>query len=139
MRRLSDAEREAYWADYKVVGKLFGLKMSQMPSDYAALMEYKREMLSGGHLYVNEWARKRATKIVFNPPFPAYAKPVVEAVNFITIALLPKEIRKQYDFAPLPPPIVRRAMVSAGAEYVRRIVVPVLPKNMRYVPSGQAA
>lgn len=136
IRKLSDSEREAYWDDYKVVGKLFGLKRSQMPTDFDALMAYKQEMLSGDHLYVNEWARKRATQIVFNPPFPLYLRPVVETVNFVTIALLPREIRKQYDFAPLPPPLVRKAMVAAGAQYVRRALMPVLPSRLRNVPSA---
>lgn len=139
VRQLSNAERQAYWDDYKTVGKLFGLKVSEMPQSYDDLLDYKHEMLTGDHLYVNEWARKRATEIVFNPPFPMYLRPLVETVNFVTIALLPKEIRKQYDFAPLPPPLVRKAMVAAGAEYVRRAVVPLLPENFRYVPGVQAA
>lgn len=136
VRRLSDEEREAYWADYKVVGKLFGLRRSEMPRDFAELREYKREMLTGGHLFVNDWARERATQIVFNPPFPLYLRPVVETVNFVTIALLPGEIRKQYGFAPLPPTPVRKAMVAAGAQYVRRALLPALPANLRYVPAA---
>jgi uncharacterized protein (DUF2236 family) len=139
VRELTAGERQAYWDDYKTVGKLFGLKVSQMPKTIDDLMEYKREMLEGDHLYVNEWARERATSIVFNPPFPVYMRPLVETVNFVTIALLPKQIRKQYDFAPLPPPLVRKAMVAAGAEYVRRAVVPLLPENFRYVPVTAAA
>jgi uncharacterized protein (DUF2236 family) len=139
VRQLSDAERQAYWDDYKTVGKLFGLKVGEMPMSFDDLMAYKHEMLTGDHLYVNEWARERATAIVFNPPFPMYFRPLVGTVNFVTIALLPKEIRKQYDFAPLPPPLVRKAMVAAGAEYVRRAVVPLLPGNFRYVPGVQAA
>jgi uncharacterized protein (DUF2236 family) len=139
IRQLSDFERQAYWNDYKQVGKLFGLKRSEMPDSYEDLIAYKREMLTGGHLYVNEWARERATEIVFNPPFPVYLRPLVETVNFVTIALLPKEIRKQYDFPPLPPPLVRKAMVATGAEYVRRAVVPLLPGNFRYLPGARAA
>ena len=107
-----------------------------MPDDFDDLMAYKREMLSGGHLYVNEWARERATKIVFNPPFPLYLRPVVETVNFVTIALLPGEIRKQYGFAPLPPAPIRKAMVAAGAQYVRRALIPVLPSRLRNVPAA---
>lgn len=136
IRKLSPDEREAYWADYKVVGKLFGLKPSEMPRTFEDLKAYKHEMLTGDHLYVNEWARERATAIVFNPPFPLYLRPVVETVNFVTIALLPSEIRKQYRFAPLPPPLIRKAMVAAGAQYVRRALMPVLPSRMRNVPAA---
>lgn len=139
VRQLSDEERQAYWDDYKTVGKLFGLKDQEMPQSFDDLIDYKQEMLAGDRLYVNEWARGRATEIVFNPPFPVYFRPLVETVNFVTIALLPKEIRKQYDFAPLPPPLVRKAMVAAGAEYVRRAVVPILPQSFRYLPVAEAA
>ncbi|MFY9489013.1 MAG: oxygenase MpaB family protein [Solirubrobacterales bacterium] len=139
VRKLSRDQRQAYWDDYKVVGKLFGLTKRQMPRSYDDLMNYKHEMLTGGKLFVNEWARKRATSIVFNPPFPLYAKPLVETVNFVTIALLPKEIREQYDFSSLPHPLVRRAMVAGGAEYVKRFVVPLLPERARYVPALDAA
>lgn len=136
IRKLSDAEREAYWEDYKVVGKLFGLKRTQMPRTFGDLQDYKREMLTGDHLYVNEWARERATEIVFNPPFPIYLRPIVETVNFVTIALLPGEIRRQYNFAPLPPTPIRKAMVAAGAQYVRRALMPVLPTSLRIVPAA---
>jgi uncharacterized protein (DUF2236 family) len=139
VRQLSDEERQSYWDDYKKVGKLFGLKASEMPRTFDDLMAYKREMLEGDYLYVNEWARERATEIVFNPPFPLYFRPLVETVNFVTIALLPRQIRKQYNFAPLPPPLVRKAMVAAGAEYARRAVVPLLPESFRYVPAIRAA
>lgn len=139
VRQLGAEERQAYWDDYKLVGKLFGLKASEMPESFDDLQEYKREMLDGNHLYVNEWARDRATEIVFNPPFPIYMRPLVETVNFVTIALLPREIRKQYGFASLPPPIVRKAMVAAGAEYVRRALLPLLPENVRYMPRTNAA
>ncbi|MFY9265890.1 MAG: oxygenase MpaB family protein [Solirubrobacterales bacterium] len=138
VRRLTRDERQAYWDDYKIVGKLFGLSASRMPRSYDELQDYKHEMLTGGRLHVNDWARERATGIVFNPPFPLYARPLVETVNFITIAMLPKEIREQYGFAPLPPAIVRRAMVAAGAEYVKRVVVPLLPDRARFVPAARA-
>ena len=51
---------------------------------------------------------------------PRYLQPLVETVNFVTIALLPDRIRDDYGFAPLPPAFVRKALVRAGAEYVRR-------------------
>jgi uncharacterized protein (DUF2236 family) len=115
VRPLSGGERQSYWDDYKRVGRLFGLKSAQMPKSFEDLIAYKHAMLEGDVLYVNEWARDRATEIVFNPPVPIYLRPLVETVNFVTIALLPREIRDQYGFAPLPPPIVRKAMVAAGA------------------------
>src|SRR5947209_14626294 len=103
-----------------------------MPRTLDDLREYKHEMLTGGELEVTDWARRRARQIVLEPPVPRVARPLLETVNFITIALLPDEIRRQYGFAPLPPPFVRRALVAGGAEYVKRAVLPVLPERVRY-------
>jgi len=96
-------------------------------------------MLDGDRLYVTDWARERARQIVLEPPVPWMARPLLETVNFITIALLPDRIREQYRFSPLPPAIVRRALVSGGAEYVKRAVIPFMPERLRLVPAARAA
>ena len=136
---LTDAEQAAYWEDYKVVGKLFGLKPGDMPGTLADLREYRREMLDSGRLVVTDWARTRARAIVLEPPLPLAARPLLETVNFITIALLPTSIRRQYGFSPLPPAVVRRALVAGGAEDVKRAVISFLPERLRLVPQARAA
>jgi uncharacterized protein (DUF2236 family) len=70
---------------------------------------------------------------------PWTAQPLLETINFITIALLPDRIRAAYGFAPLPPALVRKALVRAGGEYVKRAVVPFLPDRLRLVPAARAA
>jgi uncharacterized protein (DUF2236 family) len=108
--RLDEAERAALWDDYKVIGRLFGLRARQMPTTVPDLDAYR------------------------GPP-----RPLVETVNFITIALLPDAIRAQYGFFPLPPVAVRKALVGVGAAYVRRGVLPVLPAHIRQVPAARQA
>jgi uncharacterized protein (DUF2236 family) len=137
--RLSGSEQSALWEDYKVVGRLFGLRKTQMPGSYRDLCDYGREMLDGDQLVIGDWARRRAREIVLDPPVPSRVRPLVETVNFITIALLPDRIRSQYGFAPLPPPIVRRALVNAGAAYIRRGVLPLLPARVRQSPAARRA
>jgi uncharacterized protein (DUF2236 family) len=110
-----------------------------MPQTLEELEEYGREMLASRELHVGEWARRRAREIVLEPPVPVLARPVRETVNFITIALLPDRIRAEYGFLPLPPASVRRALVGAGALYVRRGVLPVLPAQIREVPAARRA
>ena len=56
---------------------------------------------------------------------------VVHVANFVTIALLPDQIREQYGFSPVPPAFVRKALVRAGGEYVKRAVLPLLPARVR--------
>ncbi len=139
VERLSDEEQAAYWDDYKVVGRLFGLRKGDMPDTLDDLREYRREMLEGDVLHVSDWARSRAREIVLEPPIPWAARPLLETVNFITVALLPDEIRRQYGFSPIPPAPVRRALVAGGAEYVKRAVIPLLPDSLRLVPAARAA
>jgi uncharacterized protein (DUF2236 family) len=134
---LRPAQEAAYWEDYKVVGRLFGLTDAYMPDTIADLDDYRREMLEGDHLYVSDWARDRARQIVLEPPVPWIAQPLVETANFITIGLLPDRIREGYGFAPLPPPVVRRALIATGAEYVKRAVIPFLPDRLRLVPAAR--
>jgi uncharacterized protein (DUF2236 family) len=136
---LDAAGEAALWDDYRVVGRLFGLRGTDMPDGLAELHAYREEMLTGDRLYVSDWARERARAIVLQPPVAWPARPLVETVNFITVALLPDPIRRQYGFSPLPPTFVRRAVVAGGAEYVRRALVPLLPDRLRLVPSARAA
>ena len=137
--RLSRDECERLWADYRVLGRLFGLQATQMPGTLADLEAYGQAMLAGDELSVGDWARRRAREIVLEPPVPTLARPLVETANFITIALLPDRIRSEYGFAPLPPVPVRRALVSAGAVYIRRGLLPLLPPHLRQVPASRRA
>jgi uncharacterized protein (DUF2236 family) len=134
---LSRAEEAAYWEDYKVIGRLFGLRKRDMPNTLEDLDAYRERMLTGDELHVTGWARERAREIVLEPPVPLVARPLVETVNFITIALLPDRIRREYGFPPVPPPFLRKALVHSGAEYVRRVALPLLPSRLRLVPSAR--
>ena len=136
---MSRAEEAAYWDDYKLVGELFGLERADMPDTLDDLHAYRREMLEGDTLLVTDWARRRAREIVLEPPIPWVAQPLLQTANFITIALLPDRIRREYGFFPLPPAPVRKAVVAGGAEYVKRALIPFLPDRLRLVPAARAA
>jgi uncharacterized protein (DUF2236 family) len=134
---LSREEEAAYWEDYKVIGTLFGLHNADMPATIDALDAYRERMLEGNELLVTDWARERAREIVLAPPVPWAARPLLETFNFITIALLPDRIREQYGFSPLPSAMMRKALVAGGAEYVKRVLVPILPDRLRLVPGAR--
>jgi uncharacterized protein (DUF2236 family) len=136
---LSRGEEAAFWEDYKVVGRLFGLRKADMPRTLDDLDAYRRRMLEGDELLVTDWARRRARQIVLSPPVPMLARPLLETANFVTVALLPDRIREQYGFSPLPTPLMRKALVSGGAEYLKRAVIPLLPDRLRLVPGARAA
>src|SRR6201996_9101432 len=67
---LDHDDRERLWQDYRVVGRLFGLRPSQIPAGYDDLGESGREMPRRGRLQGGEWARRRARAIVLEPPVP---------------------------------------------------------------------
>jgi uncharacterized protein (DUF2236 family) len=122
-------ERDAYWADYRLVGSLFGLENTDMPATIGGLEAYVHEMLSGDLLYVSPAARRLGVEIVLHPPVSRAARPLLELANFVTVGLLPATLRRQYGLSWDP---VRGLMLRVGAEYTRRVLVPVLPSRVRY-------
>ena len=129
---LSRAERDAYWEDWRVVGSLFGLKDSDMPTDTYQLRDYMFEMLHGDVLHVSDTARDLGKEIVLNPPVPLAARPLLYLADFIIIGLLPGRIRRQYGFWWDP---IRTVLLRSGAESTRRVLLPVLPSKVRFRPS----
>jgi uncharacterized protein (DUF2236 family) len=73
---------------------------------------------------------------VLRPPVPLHFRPLLELVNQITVGLLPGSIRRMYGFSWDP---LRAAALHGGAEYVKRVLVPVLPERVRTVPVARAA
>jgi uncharacterized protein (DUF2236 family) len=133
---LPQAERQAYWDDYRVVGSLFGLRERDMPETIEDLEAYVHDMLTGDVLHVSEQARELAIEIVLRPPVPAQVRPLLELANFITVGLLPSDLRRQYRLGWDP---VRGLMLRVGAEYAKRVLVPVLPSRVRYATARAAA
>ena len=134
--RLTRAEREAYWQDFRTVGELFGLARADSPADFPAFRRHVRDVLASGDLEVDDRARGLAVDIVMRPPLPPHLLPVRELVNQITIGLLPSEVRRLYGFRWDP---VRAVAVRGGQEYLRRLVVPLLPERVRLVPGARQA
>ena len=133
---MSHAERDGYWQDYRVIGGLFGLRDEEMPADLDAFDAYMARMLDGDDLYVTSAARELAIDIVMRPPVPLARRPVLELVNFITVGLLPAPLRKQYGLSWDP---LRALALRGGAEYAKRVLVPLAPERLRIVSSARAA
>jgi uncharacterized protein (DUF2236 family) len=132
---LTPAERDAYWRDYRVVGRLFGLRDADMPASWSEFEAYMNGMLASGDLHVTPTARAVGIEVVLRPPVPLKVRPLVELANFITVGLLPADIRRGYGFRWDP---ARAIVLRGGAEYAKRVLVPLLPPGWRYVPSAAA-
>jgi uncharacterized protein (DUF2236 family) len=129
VRGLRRSERQAYWDDHRVIGRLFGLADADMPGTIADFEAYVHDMLSSDVLHVTPQARELAVDIVLRPPVPLLARPLLELANFITVGLLPGRLRRQYGLRWNP---VRGLAVRGGAEYTKRLLLPVLPGRLRY-------
>jgi uncharacterized protein (DUF2236 family) len=127
VRRLEHHERDALWRDYRVVGRRFGLREADMPADIDAFDAYMEHMYACGDLAVTDAARELGTQIVLRPPVPVHLRPLRELVNQVTIGLLPAGIRRQYGLSWDP---LRAAALHGGAEYCRRVLVPVVPRRL---------
>jgi uncharacterized protein (DUF2236 family) len=136
VRRHDRHARDALWRDYRVVGRLFGLADDEMPPTIEAFDEYMHAMLASGDLFVTPAARELAVEIVLQPPVPLHLRPLLELGNQVTIGLLPPPIRRMYGFSWDP---LRSLAVAGGAEYVKRLVVPVLPERLARLPQARAA
>jgi uncharacterized protein (DUF2236 family) len=126
---LTRAQREDYWRDYRVVGKLFGLRSRDMPRELSDLEGYMQTTLSGPDLHVTERARELALRIVLRAPVPLTHRPFLELANFVTVGLLPARLRKAYG---LGWDGARSLALIGGAEYSRRVLLPLLPGRVRY-------
>jgi uncharacterized protein (DUF2236 family) len=136
VRRLDADARDALWQDYRTVGGHFGLTPDETPATVEAFDAYMERMLTGGDLFVTGPARELAVGIVLNPPVPLHLRPLREVVNQITVGLLPPAVRRMYGFSWDP---VRSIAVHGGAEYIKRVLVPVLPERVTRLPQARAA
>src|SRR3954447_6183487 len=129
VRSLSRAQRDAVWQGHKVSGHELGLRWSDMPADIEDFDAYMAAMVAGDDLYVTPQARELAVGIVMHPPVSLRARPMLEVANFVTVGLLPTRVRRMYGFAWDP---ARALLLRGGAEYTKRVVVPLLPDRLRY-------
>jgi uncharacterized protein (DUF2236 family) len=126
---LAPRAREHYWGDYRVLAGLFGLAEADMPQSRAALHDYVEQMVGSGQLWVTPEARELGRRIVLRPPVPLVARPLRELANFVTVGLLPPTLRAQYGLGWDP---LKGLVHWSGAQYTRRVLVPVLPRRLRY-------
>jgi uncharacterized protein (DUF2236 family) len=131
VRHLDAAELDSFWADYRIVGTLFGLSEDDMPQNWDSLETYMAEMLSGDVLHVTGEARDLGKRVVLHPPVAAWFRPILPVANFVIIGWLPAKLRRQYRLFWHPG---RSLALAVGAESTRRAVLPLLPAQARWRP-----
>jgi uncharacterized protein (DUF2236 family) len=136
VQRLDRDARDALWRDYRIVGGRFGLADDEMPATIEDFDAYMDTMVASGELFVTPQARELAIDIVLHPPVPLHLRPLLELVNQVTVGLLPSPVRRLYRFSWDP---LRSLALHGGAEYVKRVVVPMLPSRITQLPQARAA
>ena len=90
---LGPQEREAYYADSRVLASLFGLAPADMPGGWADFCAYRDNMASSGGLHVSPSARIMAGRLL---DFADGRFPVPIAYKALTASLLPRWLAKAY-------------------------------------------
>src|SRR3954449_7579995 len=78
VRSLARDERDAFWQDYKVIGREFGLTDADMPEAIEDFELYMDGGVGGAALCPPDAARDRARRMVIRPPVPVHARPMLE-------------------------------------------------------------
>ncbi len=135
VRPLDDAERERYWQDWRLVGKLFAIPYKRSPRTYDDFRAYVDGMVAH-ELEVVPEARALSRKVVLEPPVPARYRPLVEVANTVTAGTLPVRVRRMYGLSWDP---VREVGLRVNAEWSKRVLLPLLPGGLRLTPGARAA
>jgi uncharacterized protein (DUF2236 family) len=92
VRSLSMDEKESYYQDSRRMGLLLGIPSARMPADYGSFAAYLQTMLSGGTLVVGAPGQEVAAALLAGP----FRGRIVRAASFVSIGLLPKNLRAAY-------------------------------------------
>lgn len=97
VRPLDARERERYWADYVLLGELFGLERCHAPATYADYRAYIGERLLSDDLHVVAQAHEIARMVAFDMPVPSHRQAGLRVINFLVLGLLPARVRDLYE------------------------------------------
>ena len=135
VRPLSEEEQAAYYEEMKTLARLFGTPDDVIPRSLDAFRLYMAERLSSGEIVVTE-AAQRIAETVLRPPVPLALRPLAEAVNLLTVSLLPERLRTGYGLSWDP---ARAVLVAASRPWIRRVVLPLMPDLIRAVQAARRA
>jgi uncharacterized protein (DUF2236 family) len=93
---LTAAERDTFYEESKMVGRVLGLADEDLPRDYEHFTHYFQGMLDGGELAVTPGVRALAENVI-HPPISWFPRIAGDALSVVTAALLPAPVRAIYD------------------------------------------
>jgi uncharacterized protein (DUF2236 family) len=130
---LTEAVRETYYQEAKLIGGLLGLANARYPAGMGDFDEYVATTLTSGELLVDARARELAG-FVLRPPLRRVPGPAFRPVEAITAGLLPPTLRHAYG---LRWGRLERLGYSATRASLPR-ALRLLPNRFRQVPPARA-
>lgn len=122
---LSDADADAVYRDYAVVGTALGMSATLWPVDRAAFRRYWNEQVDG--LTVDDRVREVSRTLLWPTAGPLWLHAAMPLVRLVTAGLLPESVRTGYRM-PLSARRYERAMDWTARLY------PHLPRRVRTWP-----
>ena len=96
VRRLSEADRDAFWADYIHFGALFGMDPEVAPPTWAEFREYFDAKVGGREAYLTPEALHIGRAVMLEIPTAPSRWPAMRVHNVVIKASLPRRIRELY-------------------------------------------
>ena len=93
---LSPREKDAFYDESRMVGRVLGLAETDMPASYAAFSDYYHGMIGGDELALTPGVRALAEHVI-HPPISWFPRIAGDALSIVTAALLPAEVRSLYE------------------------------------------
>jgi uncharacterized protein (DUF2236 family) len=131
---LTTAEREAYYQEAKTIGGLLGIPTGYYPRGLEEFERYMAAMLDSDELAVDERARTLARSVLW-PAIGPLPRATWHPVAALTAALLPERLRAAYG---LPWGRLERGLAAMQRRSLQ-VLVPRLPRRLRYVPPARIA
>jgi uncharacterized protein (DUF2236 family) len=130
---LSIGEQQRYYEEQKLLAEKFGVPLDRQPATYGDFNEYFARMIEN-ELAVTD-ALRDVVDATLHPPVPFFTRPLVEALNLATVAMLPPRLRDELG---LPWSANRERLFEASRALVRR-ALPALPGMLREFPPARSA
>lgn len=117
VRRLQEADRNAFWADYVRFGALFGMDPAVAPGSWGEFREYFDGKVAGPDAHLTPEAVHIGRAVMLDIPTAPSRWPAMRVHNVVIKASLPPRVRELYGlrFGPADAAAARGAVVAARA------------------------
>ncbi|MQA98617.1 MAG: DUF2236 domain-containing protein [Streptosporangiales bacterium] len=122
-----EERREEYYSQFKVVAESIGCPPDAQPETLADFRAYWARTVAT--LEITPAAREQAAKVL-HPGRLNLLTPALPLARFVTIGLLPEQIRADYGYGWDD----RRQRIFDGGRALTRRVYPLIPRRLREVP-----